>query len=56
MERMTHIRAAYGDELTGTAPWELITEPEAIIGLAKARRAVEAATLIHDMAGETPPA
>ncbi|MBI3360355.1 MAG: HEPN domain-containing protein [Chloroflexi bacterium] len=31
----THIRAAYGDELTGTVPWELIQEPEATAGLEK---------------------
>jgi HEPN domain-containing protein len=50
----THIRATYGDELTRTAPWELITEQEATAGLAKAQRAVEAAARISEEAGSQP--
>ncbi len=51
----THIRATYGDEETYTAPWELIDESEATVGLEKARRAVALAEEIYnEMTG--PPA
>ena len=41
-----HIRATYGDEENRTPPWELIQEPEARVGLEKARRAVALAESI----------
>lgn len=43
----THIRAAYGNEITHTPPWELIQESEATAGLEKARRAVALAEAIY---------
>ncbi|MBI3763198.1 MAG: HEPN domain-containing protein [Chloroflexi bacterium] len=51
----THIRAAYGDELTGTVPWELIQEPEATAGLEKARRAVALAESVYAAVSGEPP-
>lgn len=44
----THIRVTYGDEKARITPWELIQQPEAETGLAKAIRAVALAERVYE--------